>query len=315
MLIMNVVLFALSCGVLVKSSGLLVKSISKIAHHIGVNEFAIGFIVMALSTSLPELFVGITSAIAGRPELALGTIIGSNILDLTIVIGVVTLLARGVKIKSKIIKKDIVYMLGIVILPLLLAIDKKITRIDGAVLIAVFLLYMWQLTRQERRFKKKIDNVSKKESAFYSLLTIAGIFILLISSNYVVRFATILSLDLMFPPIFIGLFIVSLGTSLPELLFETKAVIAKHEDLAVGDLLGSVITNSTLVLGIIALIMPISVDLFLFFTSAIFLVLIAFIFMTFAESDKGITWKEGMALILLYVFFVVIESYIKFVAR
>lgn len=313
MLIVNIILFALSCGVLVKSSGLLVKSILKIAHHIGINEFAIGFIVMALSTSLPELFVGITSAIAGRPELALGTVIGSNILDLTIVIGVVTLLARGVKIKSKIIRKDIIYMVGIVILPLLLAIDKKISRIDGVILLSVFALYMWQLTRQERKFKKKIDNVSKKESAFYSLLTIAGVFILLISSNYVVKFATTLSLDLMLPPIFIGLFIISLGTSLPELLFETKAVISKHEDLAIGDLLGSVIINSTLVLGVTALIMPIPVNLLLFFTSAIFLVLIAFIFMTFAESDKGITWKEGMALILLYVFFVVIESYIKFV--
>ena len=259
----------------------------------------------------PEVFVGITSALSGRPELALGTVIGSNILDLTIVIGVVTLLSRGVKIKSKIIKKDIIYMVGIVILPLLLTLDRKISRIDGAILVAVFALYIWQLTRQERRFKKVIDDVGKNEATFYSLLTIAGVFILLISSHYVVRFATAISLELMLPTMFIGLFIVSLGTSLPELLFETKAVITKHEDLAVGDLLGSVITNSTLVVGITSLIMPISVDLLLFFTSAIFLVLIAFIFMTFAESDKGITWKEGMALILLYVFFVIIESYIK----
>ena len=311
MLIINLILFIVSCSVLVKSSSLLVSSLSKIAHHFKVNEFAIGFIVMALSTSLPEMFVGITSAFGKNTALALGTVIGSNILDLTIVIGVVTLLSRGVKIHSKIIKKDVLYMMGIVLLPLLLMIDKEISRLDGVILIVAFVAYIWQLTQQERRFKKGTDHVNKREAVFYTLVTFVGIIVLLISASFVVKFATQLSIDLFLPPIFIGLFVVSLGTSLPELIFETKAVISKHEELAIGDLIGSVITNSTLVLGLTAIIFPISADLFLFFTSAIFMILIAFIFMTFAESGRGISWKEGVSLILLYVFFVVIESYIK----
>lgn len=307
----DVIMFIIACFVLVKSSSLLVRSLSRVAHYLKINEFAMGFIIMAFSTSLPELFVGITAAIEKNPALALGTVIGSNILDLTIVIGVVTLLARGVKIRSKIIKRDVLYMVGIVTLPLLLAIDGEISRLDGIILLVIFVVYIWQLTKQERRFKKSVDHVKKREAIFYGLITVAGVMILLISSSFVVKFATQLSLDLMLSPIFIGLFVVALGTSLPELIFETKAVMAKHEELAIGDLLGSVITNSTLVLGLTAVIFPISTNLVIFFTSAIFMVLVAFIFMTFAESDKGITWKEGIALILLYVFFVVMESYIR----
>ncbi|OGM02720.1 hypothetical protein A3K72_02200 [Candidatus Woesearchaeota archaeon RBG_13_36_6] len=202
-------------------------------------------------------------------------------------------------------------MMGFILLPLLLMLDKKVSRLDGLILIVAFVAYIWQLTRQERKFKKLEDHVNKKEAAFYMLLTLIGIIILLVSANFVVKFATLLSIDLMLPPIFIGLFVVSLGTSLPELIFETKSVISKHEELAIGDLIGSVVTNSTLVLGLTALIFPVSADIFLFFTSSIFMVLIAFIFMTFAESDKGISWKEGVSLILLYIFFVVIESYIR----
>lgn len=312
MVIVNIVLFAISCFVLVKSSSLLVRSLSSVANYLKINEFAMGFIIMAISTSLPEMFVGITSAINKQPSLALGTVIGSNILDLTIVIGIVTLLSRGgIKIRSKIIKKDILYMVGIVALPVLLMIDGKISRLDGVILLLVFVGYIWQLIRQERKFKKLVDSVKKREAIFYGLITIAGIIILLISASFVVKFATLLSIDLLVPPIFIGMFIIAFGTSLPELIFETRAVLTKHEGLAIGDLLGSVIINSTLVLGLTAVIFPISADIFIFFTSAIFMIIIAFVFMTFAESDKGITWKEGIALILLYVFFVVIESYIQ----
>ena len=313
MLIINLILFIIACSVLVKSSSLMVRSLSKISHHLRINEFAIGFIIMAVSTSIPELFVGVTSAIEKNPALAIGTVIGSNILDLTIIIGIVALLSRGVKIRSKIIKKDILYMMAIVLLPVFLMVDREISRMDGLILLGVFVVYIWQLTRQERKFKRTVDHVKSREAMFYALIALVGVIILLISASFVVKFATLLSIDLVLPPIFIGLFVISAGTSLPELIFETKAVISRHEELALGDLIGSVITNSTLVLGITALIYPISADLFLFFTSAIFMVLIAFIFMTFAESDKGVSWREGVALIFLYIFFVIIESYIKMI--
>ena len=110
----------------------------------------------------------------------------------------------------------------------------------------------------------------------------------------------------MIPSILIGLFMVSIGTTLPELTFEVKAVLAKHRYMALGDLLGSVVANSTLVLGVTALIHPITADFLLFITSASFMVVVAFLFMTFVESEKKITLQEGIALIMLYVLFIIV---------
>lgn len=311
MLIVNLIFLVVACFALVKSSSFLVRSLTKISEYFGMNEFAIGFIIMAISTSLPELFVGITAAIDRAGGLAIGTVIGSNILDLTLIVGIVTLLVKGIKIKSKLIRKDIVYMMAMVILPLFLMWDGVVGRVDGLILVGVFIIYILQMIKQEHSFRKKLENVGRREAFFWIVVSVVSVILLIVSAEFVVEFATRLSIDLMLPKILIGLFIISLGTSLPELIFEAKAVLARHEELALGDLLGSVITNSTLVLGVTALIYPVTADMLLFFSSALFMVLIAFLFMTFAESEAGISWKEGVSLILFYVFFIIMESYIK----
>ncbi len=309
-IVVNLVFLIISCFALVKSSSFLVKSLTKLASFIGLNEFAIGFIIMAISTSLPELFVGVTSALSNKQSLALGNVIGSNILNLTIVIGVVAVLVKNVKIHSKLIKRDVIFMVAMVILPLFLMWDQKISRIDAVILIGAFCVYLWQMVKQEKSFSRKLSE-AKGKMAIWITIAVLSIFLLLLSAHFVVHFASELSVALKVPELLIGLFIVSLGTSLPELIFEAKSVLEKHDELAIGDLLGSVIINSSLVLGVTALIRPITADFLLFFSSAIFMVLSAFLFMTFAESEKGISWKEGISLILLYMFFVIVESYIK----
>ncbi|MBN2422122.1 sodium:calcium antiporter [Candidatus Woesearchaeota archaeon] len=329
MIIKNLFFFLVACIVLVKSSGYLVKSLVKISSFFRLNEFTVGFIIMAVSTSLPELFVGIVTALNKQPIFALGNAVGSNIIDMTIVIGIVTLLARGIKIKSKIIKKDLIYMLLIVILPVFLMIDHKvwsliglfpnieegISRIDGIILLLVFIYYLWSLFKQERLFRKTVNKVNHIDILKYIILFCLSIILLIVSANFVVDYASILSIELNIAPLLIGLFIISMGTSLPELMFETKAVLTRHEEMAVGDLIGSVIANSTLVLGVTAIISPIVGNILIFITSTFFMILIAFIFLAFAESDRGLSWKEGMSLILLYLFFVVIETYIKSLQR
>jgi len=309
MLWLNLLFFVLSCLVLVQSSTFVVRSLSRIAEYFRINEFAVGFIVVAVSTSLPELFVGVTSAFSGNNELALGNVIGANIINLTLIIGIAALLAKGIRIRSKVIKKDFIYMVAIIMVPLLLMWDKALQWYDGLILIAIFVLYIWQMIRQEHRFRKRIDFVHKKEVGRQVLIGLISLVVLMVSANFVVIFATKLSVDMNIPAILIGLILLALGTSLPELILDTRAVIEKHQELAVGDTLGSVITNSTLVLGVSALIHPIQTDVFLFFTSALFLVIIAFVFITFGESERGISWKEGLSLIMLYLFFIIVQTY------
>jgi len=268
---------------------------------------------MAFSTSIPELFVGITAALAKNSALALGTVIGSNIVDLTIVIGIAVILARGIKIESKKIQRDALYMVFIAALPIgLMLLGNKLSRLDGIILVCAFLFYMYHLIKERKGFKREVEERIKHwEIVLNVVIFILSLVLLFLSAKFVVDYATKISLELLLPPILVGLFIIAIGTSLPELVFNIQAVMKKHPEMALGDTIGSVVINSTLVLGVTAVIYPITADFLLFFSSAFLMLIIAFIFATFVESGKRLYLKEGIALLLLYSFFIIIEFYIK----
>jgi len=313
MLATNLLFFVIACVVMVVSGTWLVKSLAKIALFLRITEFAAAFIIMAAATSLPELFVGISSALAKNPALALGNIIGANILDLTLILGIITLAGREIKIGSKKIKKDAFYMIFISMLPIILfAIGKGLSRADGIILIGVFALYSWRMLKRGRRFEKKLEDQVKRLDAILNVfLFVACLVVLFLSAKFVIRYASALAIDLVLPPIMIGLFLISVGTTLPELTFGTRAALMGHKEMALGDQIGTVIFNSTFILGVTAIICPISAQFSLFLVSAIFMLLAAFLLATFMESGSKLGIKEGIALILLYAFFVIVEFYMK----
>ncbi|OIO61191.1 hypothetical protein COY26_04905 [Candidatus Woesearchaeota archaeon CG_4_10_14_0_2_um_filter_33_10] len=313
MLIINLISFLISCIVLIISGTLLVKTLAKIAAFLKLSEFVVGFIIMAFATSIPELFVGITSALTKNPALALGNVIGANIINLTLVIGIAILLGKGIKIESKKTKTDALYMVGIAALPMvLMVIGGSLSRIDGIILLAAFALYARRILQQRKLFKKEVeDSIKRKDIILTTILFVFSLALLFLSARFVVEYATSLSVDLALPPIIVGLFIISIGTTLPELTFGSRAVLAGHSEMALGNSIGSVIVNSTLVLGIVSIIHPITANILLFSVSAIFMVVVAFLFATFVESGNKLYVKEGISLILLYIFFVIIEFYIK----
>lgn len=316
MLWLNLLFFIASCVVLVVSGTFLVKSLTKIAQFLHFSEYVIAFILMAFATSIPELFVGISSALAKNTELILGTVIGSNIADIVLIGGITILLARGIKIKSKKIKRDSLFMIPIALLPLILFfIGNSISRIDGAILLAVFFLYSWHLIRRRKKFKRELekDRIKRTEIVTYSILFIVFLALLFFSAHFVVRYASALAIDLALPAILIGLFLIALGTSLPELAFESRAALMGHSEMALGDLMGSVVANSTLVLGIAALIYPLIITTYfmLFLISAIFMMVFIFLFSTFIHSGSKLYIMEGIALLLLYIVFIFIELFSK----
>jgi cation:H+ antiporter len=186
-----------------------------------------------------------------------------------------------------------------------------LSRLDGIILLSVFVLYIYTLIRQESKFSKTVEETSRKEVIKYFLIFLLTLALLLISSNFVIDYAKLISSDLNISPLLIGIFLISLGTTLPELMFTVKSVFAKHENMAIGDIVGSVIANSTLVLGVTAVINPVVVNSLIYLTSTLFMIFSAFIFLTFAESESGISWREGISLIMLYFLFVIIETYLK----
>lgn len=309
----NLLIFIGALAILIVSGSIMIKTLAKIASYIHLSEYVIGFIILAFATSLPELFVGISSALNHTPEVIIGTVIGSNIANLTIIIGIPILLAQGIKIHSKKTKNDALWMIGLAVLPLILmVIGNSISRFDGVVLLIAFTTYLLKLIREGKQFSKEIkEGISHKMIVFSVFLFVISLFLLYKSSDYVVKYATIISSDIGIAPLMIGLFMVAIGTSLPELVSGISAVLQKHDEMSVGNIIGSVISNSTLVIGISAIIYPIGTSLVPFIISSTFLVVVGIIFTAFVEEGNDMSWIEGLSLVMLYVFFLMVEFYLQ----
>lgn len=314
MLVLNFLFFVISCVVLFGSGILLVKSLENIARFLRIAEFTAAFIIMAVATSLPELFVGIFSAIEKTTSISLGNIVGATILDLTLVTGLIIIASRGIKITSKATKRDALFILiPLSLLLVLFFIGNSLSRVDGAILVAVFFIYSYLLIKERKKeFKEKLeDKVNRYKAVFQSMAFIILLAIMLFSAKFVIHYAILLSSDLKLPPIMIGLFLISIGTVLPELTFGIAAALKNKGEVALGDQIGTIVTNSTLIIGIAALIYPVTTNVLLFMISAAFLIVSAFIFVTFFQTGKKLYVIEGIALILLYLLFVFVEFYVK----
>jgi len=155
MLWLYILIFIISCFLLVKSGTWLVTSLSRIAQTLKWNEFLVSFCLLALASSLPELFVGLSAAFHKLPQLSFGNIIGANILNLTLGIGITALLLKGgLKIESKIARKSCFYAAFFVSLPLLLILDGTLSRVDGIILLLALGLYFRRILSEKEKFTK-----------------------------------------------------------------------------------------------------------------------------------------------------------------
>jgi cation:H+ antiporter len=244
----------------------------------------------------------------------MGNIIGANIIDLTLLIGLFTLMNKGIKFKSKKVGKEIYFMMGgIFLLVILYLIGNSLSRIDGVILVSLFTINTYLLMKKRKKYPSKIRRpINHEEKKFNAILIfIISMITLFISSKYIVKYAENISLALELPEIFIGLFLISIATTLPELIFGINAVILKHSEMAIGDQTGTVFTNTCLILGIVAIIHPIRVELIPFLISGAFLLLSGLIFVAFIKSGKRLDIYEGISLIGLYLFFAVLQFLIR----
>ncbi|MBC7118835.1 MAG: sodium:calcium antiporter [Methanobacteriaceae archaeon] len=235
-------IFTVLLVVLTVSGIVATRSISKISSYLGLGHFAAGFIIMAVATGIPELVVGISSVMEGVPEVSLGNVLGSNVVNLSLIIGTAVLIAGGVSFDGDEIGKWLVYPFFIALLPIFLALDGVLSRFDGLFLIVIFLGYFLLVYRQ-RDFEE--EEVGGGEFLLSLILFAAGLTVLLISSRYLVHYAVLIALEIGVPVLFISIILISFGTSLPELVFETISILHGYKALAIGDLMGSTIVNST----------------------------------------------------------------------
>lgn len=312
-MITNLVYFALACITLTISGIYLVKSLSKIARFLGISEFSAAFIIMAFATSIPELFVGISSALSKVPELSLGNIIGANIIDLTLISGIIIILSKEIKIKTQKIGNDVYFMLIALLLVIVLySLGQSLSRVDGLILLGFFIINSIRVLKKRKRYTKKIkDKEEKRRELSWLLIFIFALIGLFISSAFAVKYGSNLAIDLHLPKIMIGLLVLSIATTLPELVFGISAINLKHNIMAIGDQTGTILTNSTLILGIVSIISPITAEFFPFLIASIFMIISGFIFIMFLKTGRKLERIEGISLILIYILFITMEFFIK----
>ncbi len=308
-----IIVFIISCALLYFAGEWLVKSLIRIARFLGWREFVVAFLIVAFTTSISNLFVGISSALHRIPQLSFADVVGANVVDLTLAIAIATLINKGIPAKSRLIQNSAIFTIFIAILPLLLILDGTLGRGDGLILIFNFGFYCAWLFSKEERFKKVYNDKVSIVKGFKTFLkdlgmVILGVLMLIAAAEGIVRSAAFFAQNLKVPLALIGILIVGLGTSLPEIYFVITSARKKENWLILGNLMGSVIIVSTLVLGLVALICPIEITDFSSFAIArIFLIFSAISFLFFVRSGQKITKKEALFLLSIYILFISVE--------
>jgi cation:H+ antiporter len=319
MLWFYLLLFFACCAVFYFVGELVVSSLMRIAIFLGWREFVVAFIVVAFASSLPNLFVGISSALQGIPQLSFGDVAGNNLVALTIGLALATFFSNGcLSTDSRAIQGTAGFTMVSAVLPIILVLDGNLSRIDGLILLGFFFFYIIWLFSKKERFTKVYDGHEVSPFKDFKnflkdlLKVFLGILFLILSSQGIVKsaefFATAFSMSL----ISIGLLITGAGSALPELYFAIASAKKGQAWLILGDLMGAVIIPATLVLGIVALISPFTIsDFSAFFVARIFLIIAAIFFYYSIRSGKHICRREAFILLFIYIAFLVTENLIN----
>jgi len=306
-ILLNLGLSILFLLILVKFAGYAIKYSSKIARALHMQEFIVSFFIIAVVSVLPEATISIMSSINGDSQLGLGTLLGSNVADLTLVFGIVALFSSGgIKVKIKILSDNFLYLI-LLFFPLLLGFDGKLSRLDGAILLLLGVFSFSKIYRESKKFSKKFKEAKKEPFVKSLILLLLILAVILISAFFTVKYAENFAENIKIPAMLIGVTVLALGTCLPELAFSIKAIRKNHDQLALGDILGTVVTDGTIILGLVAIINPFVYNPTRMYVLGGAVFLAAIFAFSFMKSEKSIDKKEGLVLIFFYIFFIIMQ--------
>lgn len=257
-IIINLILLAAFIAILVKSAILAINSIVRFSKITGIGELAAGFIIVAVSTSAPEIGVAVFSTHSNNIGITLGDIFGSNVTNIALISALFLLVSPIKQIEKKTVKSMLPLLLASSVIPLTLLLAQEGSKFVGVILLAVFGLFIYHTIKSN---PKDVQAQRETGSAARSLvLFCVGIALVIISAKVIVDNASSIAAATGIRQSVIGATIVAFGTSLPELTVDIMAVRKRHLDLALGDIVGSCITNITLILGIVLILSDIGVN-------------------------------------------------------
>lgn len=307
--VVQVLILAFSLVVLSLGGHFSIRAIERLIELTGLSEVSAGFVILAVMTSTPEITVAVFSVLQGTPGISVGDVLGSNVFNLGVVMGILAMFGYMKTCCTELMVEltDILFLTALI--PLLLVISHfhifdVSSPIVGVILLGTFLINIYFMTRKRAPSVTldKVETVEKgsvKKAVVTLCLGFAG---LLIAARLAVYSGSNIAIFLGVPPILIGAKVVAIGTSLPELTLDLTAVRRGRVQLALGDIIGSNLTNLTLVLGLVLVSSPLTVDMTIFTEILPFLLITTIIFWRFLTRG-GVSQFGGMILILIYVLF------------
>jgi len=313
-LLIELIIGILSLVGILLGAELVVRSSQHIARRLKISEFYIGLTVLSIGTSLPEIFTHILGSIniLNNPaqtqvlsNIVVGTNIGSNLIQITLITGLVGTFAI-IRANREFLLRDYLVMLGSILLLFFFSLDGSIHRIEAGILVAVYIGYLIFLTREE----KVIDKVEHNHKNIWSsiLLAVLGLGILIFAAHYLLNAAVFFTDYFQISGSLIGVLVIGVGTALPELTTALVALFRKSSGLSIGTLVGSNITNPMLALGIGGLISGYTIGKeILWFDLPIWFLVSAIAFFLFWNKKFSLVRKEALILIGLYVAYVILR--------
>jgi cation:H+ antiporter len=309
-LVLQFLLLVLGFALLVKGADFFVDGAASIAKKFGIPDLVIGLTIVAMGTSAPEAAVSIAGAFKGSADISIGNVVGSNLINVLVILGLAAVIIP-IAVGVSTVKYEIPFLIAISILFPILGMDGTMSRIDGIILWICFIAYLIYLFKMAKNGKEEEESSAKDISIPMALLlTVGGAVMIVFGSDFAVDSASTIARTFGMSERFIGLTIVALGTSLPELFTSVTAARKGNADIAIGNIVGSNIFNYLFVIGTSALIIPINfasnfiVDAIIALAAVVFLWFCVF-------KDKELARIGGSAMLLGYAAYFV---YIAFIA-
>ena len=311
-MIVEIILIIVGFAMLIKGADILVDGSSAIAKKMRVSEIIIGLTIVSIGTSMPELFVSTSSALQGASDISVGNIIGSNICNLLLILGLSAIIIPiKFQKQTKLIENPMSIILTLIFL-VICNINQDINRIEAIVLIILFVAFLiYTIIMGKKSQDEVILEIAKDETKQISIIKnimfiILGIIGLKIGGDFVVNNAKIIATQLNISEKIIGLTIVAIGTSLPELVTSVTAAIKGDSDIAIGNVVGSNIFNMLLIIGVSAIIKPITYNVTYNLQMIIlFIAMILLLIFPFIKPKDKMSRREGIIFVLLYIAYMV----------
>lgn len=300
--VLQIVFLALGFFLLVKGADWFVDGASGLARKLGIPQLVIGLTIVAMGTSLPEAAVSISAALRGNAGITIGNIVGSNILNILIILGVTALIAT-LKVADSTVRYEIPFMIVVTFVLLWLGYTGgQVTWLEGVILWVLFLLYLRYLYMMVKKGKEEEREAEQLSTAKIIGLILAGVVMIVAGSNFAVEGASNLAKALGISQRFIGLTIVAFGTSLPELVTSVSAARKHNADIAIGNIVGSNIFNILFIVGTTALITPVTFASG-FVVDTLIAAAVGILLFVCVARTKELRKKAGIVMLLAYILY------------